>query len=199
MWWAFCLPNYKTSQMKTIEDLNSKVWYRFLKLIYVSLFMVLIVGFPVGFFVNVYSDPKINTYIKCENGKIIDSFDLLGFIPDKGLTEEELIAMGAIPMTRAEYQAKFGSVPTSHAPSQQTQKLTEAGLSATQIARFQASDLCSEADQSKKYDVIREKDVDWSYFLTYSLVSTLAILIIFEFLRRSFYYVTLGRVNPLKK
>jgi hypothetical protein len=60
--------------MKTIAELNQKIWYRFLKVLYVLAFLPIFI-IPVLFIVSEYS-PKFDStesYILCDNGKILDS------------------------------------------------------------------------------------------------------------------------------
>ena len=58
--------------MKTISDLNGKIWYRLLKVIYI-LFFVFILGLSIFLIIDGYA-PKFdneNSYIKCHDGKTL--------------------------------------------------------------------------------------------------------------------------------
>jgi hypothetical protein len=60
--------------MKTIAELNQKIWYRFLKVLYVLVFIPVFI-IPVLFIVSAYSSKLDSTesYILCDNGKILNS------------------------------------------------------------------------------------------------------------------------------
>lgn len=167
--------------MKTIADLNSKWWYRLVKVVYVFLLFSWTIGTAVG--VYFLFEPEFdneNSYIACESGKnyrlsengIFLYSEYMGYYDDK-LAKE--LCTSTETMTAEEYEEKYGEPPkTFLSLDLEKYRLTEYKLISVYTER------------------------DWIATIWYMFLGFLGWLLFFELVRRIFYYVVLGKLIPKK-
>lgn len=105
------------------------------------------------------------------------------------------VVSSPIKITREEYQAKYGeTVEQAQARMAEKQGLTEQQLldmGAKSVApNLRTIDLNKYKSPSNNLSVVE--------MLLYFIAGNLLILAFFEFIRRSFYYIILGKVKPQK-
>ncbi|MEK9147661.1 MAG: hypothetical protein AAB593_02010 [Patescibacteria group bacterium] len=165
---------------KTISYLNSKMWYRAIKVVYLILLASFLIGYPIGIFIAYGPEYDNNSsIIKCANGEefVLNRISLSGnFLSDNDIKKaaESFCLDTPIKMTTAEYEAKYGQLPDY------------SGLSFSEKIK-------------PRYELISNyTNRNWFASIGYSLLSILAVLLCFEIIRRIFYYVVLGVIRPQK-
>ncbi len=166
---------------KTISYLNSKTWYRLLKVIFIFIFLITCLVTVINSFdvVGSYQDDYLvvcnmgnkNTFLAYKDKKIYvpsynDYTDSLAKLPDN--IKKDLVSACAI--SEGEMSTKLDKI-------------------------FNGTD-----DGNKFYDLTPTKVITDTY-LTASLWSILSIFIIFlvfEIIKRAFYYIVLGSLKPVK-
>lgn len=169
--------------MKTIYWLNEKLWYRLLKTIFVVVFILFILA-TVLFVGNetkpkTYEDFKItcnygnkSSYFAHDNGIFIDrNFNPLGLGGLSRLSDSAKERMSALCENTKDELIEVATL------------------------------VLSEQDPEPLYKVEKEKytEGNWLRFSFYILFTLIILLILFEFIRRSFYYVIFGTIKPTKK
>lgn len=165
--------------MKSIKWLNEHWWYRLIKVMYI-IFLTLIIVIPPFVIINEYK-PKFDndsSYIKCANGK------------------EFILSKNNIYL--------YNDYMWSHDKDKATSLCFDGSIEYTNYGTGIWKDLTvpkitSTTENSGKYQLISiYKNRDWTRTLGFSLVSTVVIIILFELIRRIFYYVILGSIRPPK-
>jgi hypothetical protein len=167
--------------MKTISELNSKIWYRFLKVIFVLAFIV--VSLITVFIVYDSNKSKwVNDYIvTCNFGDkttfaawneksiLLTDYDLRNYISDIPDYKKEAIQK-ACGITQQDLNNLFDSI---------TQGI----------------------DKEQKLFDVKKANVEIGNILKailFSLLSLVPVIIIFEIIKRAFYYIVLGSLRPPK-
>lgn len=150
--------------MKTISELNSKVWYRFLKVIYVLLFILgLFYALIGGFFVVSPTFVNEKSYIKCNDGR-----------------EFTLNELGiSLPGPYVPYQGYEDIVIKQNCGSTQWEKNNGYYV-------------------KKNYTLMPSLTRDWFTTIGLSVFYVIVTIIIFQLIKRVFYYIILGSFRPPK-
>lgn len=166
---------------KTISHLNSKAWYRFLKVIFILVLALSELTAVVG----VYESNKpveVSDYmITCNYGN-----QKVFFAQDEGIylySSDLSNGLSSLP----DYQKE----EISKDKCQISQQTLNAKLSA----------ITSGTDDGKKlFDIVEASHTKGGYAeaLGYALLAALAVVLFFEIVRRIFYYIILGKFNPPK-
>lgn len=162
---------------KTIEYLNTKAWYRFLKVIYLVFLIFFLISPLIAIFFS-YSPEYDNTnsYIKCANGKNF-------FLRDKGINLYDDF-MWEDDKEKAKGLCFDGEVDV------------EKDSISGHILRAK---IISTTENSGKYELISKyTSRNWVATIGFSLLSIAVALLVFELVRRIFYYVVLGKIRPEK-
>jgi NDP-sugar pyrophosphorylase family protein len=165
--------------MKTLTELNDKIWYRFLKVLYI-LFFIPIFAFSLlsGF---VFISPNFNnekSYIECDDGRKIwlaeNNIHLSGEYVDD-LTDE-----------------KFKNMCFT-ATGKYRNKITGETISAEEfIQRYGIRAI------PKNYKLISFYKRNWAETIKVSFIFTGITIFLFEIIKRTFYYIVLGNFRPPK-
>lgn len=214
--------------MKTILELNSKIWYRFLKVLYLLVFVAVFLGyntFIIGDRVGKIDAQK--TIINCnpngDNKKIS--------LQETGLYSEDFRDFNYEDYLKNNIQGTATILSTCRKGDTFTynnKTIRSSGVvSADDVYRFQAmadekllngKNLLDElAGKSWPPTWFNFSESDWSPYLTYKthlfeitlkysykdfilslFVGNFIIISVFFLLRSAFYYVFLGRIRPLK-
>lgn len=159
--------------MKTLKDLNQKIWYRALKVLYI-LFFVSIFSIVVYAIFDTY-EPKINTedsYILCRDNKKIlinEQNSRSGIGSMIGIMNEEGINNLCFSDTK---------VVTFNPDYPETLKKLET------------------KNSNHKVFIVYERD--WNSIISFILFGAAINLFVLELIRRIFYYVILGKIIPEK-
>lgn len=164
--------------MKTLSELNSKWWYRLIKVIYIASYLIIVVGSIVAIFYNFSPEfDNAKSYIKCENGKEFilseNGYDLYSdyMSHSNQVYAEDLCFDGIIEFKKEE----IGNL------------------------EFKKPIVISETEKSGRYELISKyTNRDWFSTVGFSILTILGTGIIFEIFRRIFYYIILGSVRPKK-
>jgi len=205
--------------MKTISELNNTKWYRFLKVIYILSFII-IFGFSLLIILNEYPF-HINakkSYAKCDNGTIINFADKfkdidslsdaasLGCNYDKSVASTEYLdTMWRLDcLTNKEIGEKIKMVYSEY-EDMDTEQL---GAKARQRLENNLLFYSNDPDiislkgivipTEKNYSFVIACSRNWLRILEYSILSFLILAVVFELIRRIFYYVVLGTIKPKK-
>ncbi len=170
--------------MKTITELNSKMWYRFIKVIHV-VFFLFILAISIGLIIDIYKPEKL---IDNKETKIVCKFgNKKTFTPWQigiSLYEPKLSSIEEVEFIRyCNILPATGTIPGSL-------KLSEIDQSEIKIV-----------PREELYEIKPIYKIEGSY-LSMSLYILLALtiwIIILELSRRIFYYVVMGKVFPNKK
>ena len=178
--------------MKTIKELNSKWWYRLLKVAYVILFIG-IFSLSIAF---VYSatEPeydKLSSYIKCTNGRVLNydehklDSDYIDYSSKQALAYECTKAKSGI----SEEEKSIIDYAKSNG------KTKEDAIEALSNYRQDKGRIPSD-----NYEfVIKYIDRDWLKFGSGVFLGFVLSFFLFEVLRRVFYYIVLGSFKPKKE
>lgn len=154
--------------MKTIKDLNSKFWYRFIKVLYfLSLGMIIIISCLATFFyfpVSIDIDVD-KTHITCSNDKVYS-------LREAGIS-------------------RISSSYLDYYNQAQVKKRCS-----TDLKYVNTDDIIT--SNFKNINFIYENR-DWTSIIGYSVLWILITVAFFEFSRRMFYYIVLGKIKPPKK
>jgi len=158
---------------KTISYLNSKMWYRFIKVIYLLILFIGLVGYSISIFV--FYSPKYDnnkSYIKCANGKnfILSQNEInlySDFMWDSDMEKAKSLCFDGIVNFTTD---KYGQTRLGHT---------------------------SETDNSGKYELVSiYTNRNWIATIGFTLLSIISNLLVFEAIRRVFYYIALGTIRP---
>jgi len=182
--------------METISELNTKWWYRLLKVVFVaSLLISLLIAVVTPYFFYPKKVDLTQSVIRCDNGKVLDmsNYNVSGsYVPyneaskikyecldaDSGLNSEEVEIV--------EYAKANGK----------TREEAMQALSQYRTDRFNSEGVISMGD-NYTFTVIY-KDIEWLKIMFSILISSLTAIFIFELVRRCFYYIVLGSIRPKK-
>lgn len=199
-----------------IKDLESKIWFRFLKLIFVFAYVATLLAVLVFAYTSKpYSiNDEYNSKIVCDNGKEYKA-------GDSGIDAEEAWAEqlgatrvdlnGATPAKDKATNLCLG-YPQSFVPDKLTPRLTESQLKEnidallsqnaskqeTQeyVDRYKSDGLGGYVlkQQTPPYQVelVKKTVGNWWSFIGYVILALFIVSVIFELIRRSFFYVAIG-------
>lgn len=152
------------------------MWYRLLKVIYLIILFLSLVGFLAVIFVSY--NPKYDnskSYIKCANGK--------NFI----LTQNEISLYGDYMQTPDKEKAKSLCFDGTVTPIK------------TYEDHIFTLKTTSETENSGKFELVSiYTSRDWIATIGFMLLSIIGNLFVFEAIRRGFYYIVLGTIRPKK-
>lgn len=165
----------QNTKPETLTKLNNRWWYRLLKVIYVSvLIYTLIVS--TAFAVADTKPEKLfdrnNSKIVCLDGnKNSFSFKELGLFKGSEIDPEDVV--------------RWCNLTTS-SPNSEVSDFTNAALRSGEIR--------------DSYQRIEREKTEGSWLLTtaYALITIIIILVLFEVIRRVFYYIFFGTFRPQK-
>ncbi len=164
--------------MKTLEDLNKKWWYRFLKVIYSFVFLMLLAGSLFVVYESNKSYQSADYSVKCNYG------NMSSFIAgqDKGIIINNYVNNGSLTEAQNQQLRKACNISVQD---------IEKGLSAIYLG----------TGGPKAPFTLTELSIDnggTESVLSYSLLVFVLLSGIFEIIKRSFYYISLGKINPEK-
>jgi len=169
---------------KTISYLNSKMRYRFIKVIYLLILFLSLVGYSVAIFV--YHEPKYDndkSYIKCANGK--------NFI----LSQNEINLYSDFMWSSDKEKAKSLCLDLDR-----TRSVEENGAFSNWekiYGKTPTISFSAETENSGKYELVNiYTNRNWIATIGFILLSIIGNLLVFEAIRRVFYYIALGTIRP---
>jgi hypothetical protein len=165
--------------MKTLKELNERMWYRLIKLLFLIAFIVACTVAIVAQFTMV-GNHQTDFEITCNYG----NRDVFLAYNDKQIY---------VPFHH-DYTDDLTDLPDNIKVEIQN----ACGISREEMIAMMKAELEDGQDWPALFS-IREVDVNVFTSLTaamWSLLSILCIAVVFEIIRRSFYYVVLGTINP---
>ena len=185
-------------RMKTVEEINSKGWYRLVKVFYITSFILCLLILVTAVVVNL---PKKmvnvkNSTVTCTNydldyklSKVIDYDFAL-----KNLKRIDISRMNL-------YCLVIHEALTPEEENYSDFKLTEEQEKA--IEEYRLGIVRKVEPIERKKDFIPHYVTYWkpslSTFILTSIGSLIGILFVFELIRRIFYYIVLGKIKPIKQ
>jgi len=166
--------------MKIITELNNKMWYRFLKVIYVLIFIpIFILAFFAGY---MSTEPKFDnekSYIKCDNGKELklSENNISLYSNYIGSYDDKLIRLLCTKDVRDELVKKYGKI--------------DVGTTLTQ-------DEFNRLYENNYNLVPFYTERSWTKAIGISFLWIIVATFFFELIRRTFYYIVLGSFRPPK-
>jgi hypothetical protein len=183
--------------MKTLTELNSKWWHRLIKVCFILLFLFCLIT-PVVIVVSSYN-PTIN---ESESSAVCDDGRQLQFGAKQGYENGELITRYYV-FSRdyseiAVFCASDRAIATKARSLYGPTTLDDQELARLVRSRLDVygEDLYFPSDNYTINYVYTKRD--WIGTIGYSLLSVVVTLLIFELVRRIFYYVVLGSLRPKK-
>jgi hypothetical protein len=165
--------------MKTISEINARWWYRLIKVIYIVIFICCLI-LPIFIIVTSYEPHFDNnkSYIECADGKnfFLRQNDILLQSDNISLYDQaaqHLCFDGVITYQPNEATTGWASLfgPTPH--------------------------VVSTTKNSGKYKLVSKYTKrNWLATIGFSLLSIIVTVIVFELIKRIFYYIILGRILP---
>lgn len=166
-----------------IKDLESKVWFRFLKVIFVFAYLATFLAVLVfAYFSKPYAvTDEYNSRIVCDNGKVYKAGDNGGIDPGQALAEQlggkRVDLNGATPekdkATLLCLGYEHGFVPDF---------LTDAEMSKLQSQT-----------PPYKVEIVKKTEGSWWSFIGYTILALFIVVLIFEVIKRSFLYIAVGK------
>ena len=194
--------------MKTVTELNSKWWYRLIKVIYLLLFIFAMGCSLIAPPVSYLESPK--KLIKCGNGVEISPSDLYdkgiylnsydSFVSaDNHFKIQTLCEPNSKYVSRVKVQKILDDRPNGVAMDDVLNELTKDGWLVEGV-NTNPDKAYKEytADDFKKITYEVKKDIKWGEMIEVLLLSVIGTIIFFEITRRIFYYIVLGSVKPTK-
>lgn len=167
--------------MKTITELNSKIWYRFLKVLFILL-VIAVIGIAVAVAFSEVGSYQSDFSVKCNYG---NKSNFLAY-KDKEI-----------------YISSYEDYSTSLAKLSSSAK--EELQSACGVSKEEINGLIQNylkgTDEGKMLFELTPTRVPISTPVSaslWSLLFTIVIIIIAEIIRRAFYYIVLGSIRPQK-
>ena len=194
--------------MKTITELNEKWWYRFIKVIFFFLFTFFLVISVVTPYI-IFSDAT-KKVVYCANGKILTE-DVLRYSDIRLNSHDSFVSVDdttnirglCVPeskyISKIQMQKIFDERPAGVNIDKLLSKFIENGW-VVEGVNTETSKIYREytADDLNKINFEIKKDTEWLEMLGTILGSFLGTIIIFEILKRVFYYIILGKIKPIK-
>lgn len=201
---------------KTITYLNSKIWYRLLKVIFVFFILASILAFNSLLVIEEFKKLDNNkTLILCTlkkeksftpkqigimlyNYDLGDKFDYKKFFENYNNYDIQAILRNCYDETNTDIfaiQKKYEVY--ERAVKDNKEQLLESDIKEVQ----QISDYITDSQKAEYLDYsVKLFDIKpvytYSEFMKYLTLGNLLILLIFEILRRVFYYIILGKIRP---
>lgn len=197
--------------MKSISDLNNRWWYRLLKVLYGGVFLLIaIVTALIVFNANkTYLAPDLN--ITCDFGNkahfnafhdrgiSIADFDNNKQVPPSlntqilkacDITQDEIVTAAA--NSKATALKQYNDNDCANQPT--------AGLRVNLIQKYLCQNINAPYQTSNMYSITTRPVPIPTYWKAalYAILDLFVILIIFEVIRRVFYYIAIGKVKPIK-
>lgn len=155
----------KTENKKTIEHLNSRAWYRAIKVVYILFGLVVFASIITLFSLGEFKMLDIpNSVVICQYGQ---------YGNDKQLLIKDIFNKDEIPTTIPNYFNVKGT------------NLSEKILMSCGINAVITGD---------PYRIKQKDKIQFGYMLLVLLMA----LVVFETIKRIFYYIVLGTINPKK-
>lgn len=161
-----------------IKDLESKIWFRFLKVIFVFTYLatslvVLLFAYDSKPYAIIDND---NSVIVCDNGTRYKAGDY-------GIDAEEV------------WLEQLGATRVDAGLSDQELLLWEAKVKATHLCQNYSGEKIGFIPDVPPYkvEIVHETVGDWASFIGYIVLALFAVVIIFELIRRTFFYISIGK------
>lgn len=202
---------------QTVSYLNTKTWYRFLKVFFILLFVILTIGYNAIIFweIGLKNIDESKTVITCSIGdkKQFNASSLGISLSSADFNEYNLFDY-------KKFYEGFNDTKIKKIWDKCTgrdtkdifviQRIYELGLQDNhEVTGTVAQELNSMLQSSYSFE--KTKNLDYSFklfdinpsysivkFLRYFFLGNLTILVAFELLRRIFYYIALGKLYPMK-
>ncbi|HEX8974164.1 MAG TPA: hypothetical protein VF817_01605 [Patescibacteria group bacterium] len=168
-------------KLKTINELNNKVWYRFLKVIYIGSFLFILLIASVLLYSNyrmpdkyISQDKLVSLFINAPSGVTFDG--IVKELNTKGYTVQYV--------TDPQLLNNLGEAVKASYPS---------------YSNMGNEDLAQKVVDKDSY-LLSTKDYSSSWFhIVFGIVTdAIVFYVAFEILKRAFYYIVLGKVFPKK-
>lgn len=225
---------YNLGNMKTIPELNSKWWYRLVKILYVFTFIIIVIFGTALFFTSSYENEVDynKTAVVCSNGVSTPISQVSNVITQLGASfpvkATDVVFHNKLPDNFELLALHFGATEVSGEPDEFD--VAFRALCSTQVVimkdgtrklvpynKFSQLDLSNVSTVDGKPPLSFSSSIMWGNVsvknydistvlkshtlqkILYSIALLLCVLLVFEVIRRSFYYVVLGSLKPSKK
>jgi hypothetical protein len=182
--------------MKTISELNTRWWYRLVKVIYILAFLAFSIGLIAAMAAEEApstTEDNSSSTIRCLAGNLKSfRYSELALTGNVSLTSLNDKALGYLEI------AAICEIPT---PSGTQFTMNDLGLG---IRNYQKTQNLSEGWKDTTLDSVlyfpKTKVVgNWYSVAGFAFLILTVLIIIFEIIRRIFYYIILGSLRPKKK
>ncbi len=197
-----------------IKNLESKIWFRFLKVIFVFAYIVAFLAVLVFAYSSkpYATNDEYNSKIVCDNGKEykagdvgIDAYIALaeqlgGFATGNAPWEG---GAGATPAKNKATMLCLGYIPHTLTEDRRTQldsivkKMDSQGAPSSDIQvivnDFKLKFGQPEIAPSYKVEIVKKTVGNWWGFIRYTILTLFIVFVIFELIRRTFLYVVIGK------
>jgi hypothetical protein len=190
--------------MKSFADLNAKWWYRLVKVLYGTFFLLIALVSAVAVFRlnETYQAP--NYLITCNYG----NQSVFNTINEKNVSIADYNPYKEVPATMDKQilatcgitQAGIDQANAKATASQLDNEKSCINIKPTDLfAEYTCTHYIPPYQTSSMYNIVTATTPVHTYIkaVIYTALDLLIVLCLFEILRRSFYYVVLGKIKPL--
>lgn len=189
---------------KTITYLNSKMWYRFIKVIFILSFILAII-FPL---IGVYFEYKPEfdnkkSYVVCKDGRTVSLEDNNIYLYSSYIgSNDDLTIKQRCGNSFSSEEFKKGvsddmiieRLLANRNKSFDVDNAIKYGYSKKEIADY----LIKNIDKTEYKLVSILTPTKWNAIVGYSFLVILSVIAFFELIKRIFYYIVLGAIRPKK-
>ncbi len=179
--------------MKTISELNSKWWYRLLKVVYLVAVLIVVGALAIIQYDEMRPYSKLDfktSKVHCLNGnfKTATYNDFMVII---GNVSDSIRYQNLDPLDIAEF-CELPSPPEGYTPLRNL-GFEQANENAGKLKTWRLL-----TRESIRYEENYETVGSWITLFLYIILSAIIALVGFEIIRRAFYYIVLGNIRPKK-
>ena len=186
---------------KTLVHLNSKWWYRLIKVFYILMFVIILIVPTItifnGFKPNFNAE---NSYIKCNDGQTVNLLQNKIYLYSEYIYTDDDNKIRNLCLSDSE----IGGVAKQVYPN----GVSSDGVKYTNFSDIELGKSVREANSvwilkmtptEKNYELVAVYDErNWLAIIGFSFISIILVIFVFELIKRIFYYVALGTIKPEK-
>lgn len=192
--------------MKTIADLNSKWWYRLIKVVYILALLFFLIAPVVGIVFSYAPEfDGINSYARCKDGRTVNLIknDVHLYSEYVWSSDDKIIkdrCANSFTLEEVKNGISDDQVINRMLANSNTEYNVEAALEAGATKKQIGDYLKTQIEKNTEYTLVSAYTPrNWIATIGFSLLSVVITLLVFEVAKRIFYYILLGSIRPHKK
>jgi len=189
---------------KTISYLNSKMWYRSLKVIFILSFILAIIFSLIGVYFEYKPEfDNEKSYVVCKDGRTVSLEDNNIYLYSSYVgSDDDLTIKQRCGHSLTLEELKNGvsddmiieRLLANRSKGFDVDNAIKSGYSKEEIKEY----LIKNIDQTEYKLVSIYTPIHWVAVVGYSFLIILSMIVLFEIIKRIFYYIVLGTIRPKK-